>query len=1789
MRRKLFKLLVAMMISVTALFALGMTAFAYTAGDFTITATNGGELTEDDYTYSGGVLTIKSSTPVTISGTTTADRIEVKSGVSANITLAGVDIAVSSLDETAAFKIADDSRGNVTITLADGTTNTLKSGTKCAGLQKNGDYSNYLGMLTIQGDTGILNATGGERGAGIGGGHNDEGSNIIINGGTITATGGKYGAGIGGGYNDEGSYITISGGTVTATGGERGAGIGGGYGGDGTDISISGGMVTATGGSDGAGIGGGEEGDGSTITISGGTVIATGGERGAGIGGGNDGDGSDITISGGTVTATGDQYAASIGGGFCGNGSNIKISNSIVAVTGNEYATGIGGGENGNGACDLSGTQNAIIIDNGAKTVTPYGDVNLTEDLEVPENFIMTIPEGTTLTVSADVTLTNNGIINNNGAIVNNGTINNSNIIINDGEISGEEIEGNEITVFDLIVTGGDRGTDYTVKNCILTVLNDKPITVKNADPNKATISRIVVENGVSANITLAGVNIDVSLLDETAALMIADNSTGNVTITLADDTTNTLKSGLNCAGLQKNGNADGIGKLIINGDTGILNVTGGRNGAGIGGGIGDLGSNITINGGTITATGGEMSAGIGGGCEGAGSNITISGGTVTATGGEQGAGIGGGDYGDGTDITISGGTVNATGGEQGAGIGGGGHSYGTDITISGGTVNATGGERGAGIGGGNWGAGSNITISGGSVKAVAGLDANDIGGGDGKAAVTPTNGTEEVYLLTIANPNSETVTIDKEEYTPTNHTAADSLDTNLYVYLTGTAVHTVKVGTVTTNYYFDNSFAAIGSDLVITADNGADLVYGTDYTYPASTGVLTIRSEKAVTIKNTDPSTPTTNRIEVAKDISANITLAGVNINVSSLDDTAAFKIADDSTGNVTITLADGTTNTLKSGKNCAGLQKNGNADGIGKLIINGDTGILNVIGGRNGAGIGGGIGDLGSNITINGGTITATGGEMSAGIGGGGGGNDVIGYNGTGSNITISGGTVNASGGNYAAGIGGGFVGAGSNITISGGTVNASGDDYGAGIGGGGGGTSSDIIISGGSVNASSIGCTPTNGTDDVYLLTIPNPSGAPITIDGTEYTPTNHTAADPADTNLYVYLTGEAHTVEFGESTINYAFDSTSSSFVAVGTDLVITADDGTDLVYGTDYTYPASTGVLTIRSEKAVTISGTTTTDRIEVAKDISANITLAGVNIDISTQYREAAFMIADNSTGNVTITLADGTTNTLKSGTDCAGLQKNGSADGIGTLTIQGGTAGTGVLNATGGENGAGIGSVFEMACSNIIISGGNVTATGGDEAAGIGGGFKCAASKITISGGTVTAIGGINGAGIGGGAYRDGSDIIISGGSVKAVAGTDANAIGGGADKDAVTPTDGNGNNVYLLEIENTENADIAINGTDYPDKHFDEAKIYAYLPAKTADEPNVVTVGDETIEYCYDTTNAKWLRAVEAPTFTPASGTTFTSSQKVTISCATEGAKIYYTTDGTAPTTASTLYEGEFTITATTTVKAIAVKEGMTDSSVATATYTKKSSGGGGGGGGYIPSRPSTPSNPEIGGESASWTKIADDISKLPIGSEVTIKLNGNYDVPVDVIKAIADRDVKVTFIVDSTRSWYVDGAKIETPAAADFSILTIASLNADALRGDVGTKFRVDGTNIPTELKLAFAKKNAGKFANLYKKDGDKLVFVDNIKVDENGKVILPVSEQGDYVIMLCEFSDRKGDVSNDGITSAKDASSILKDIVELEAAANPVMLDYNGDGRVSALDASSILKDIVNGVI
>ncbi|BDU51384.1 endonuclease [Haliovirga abyssi] len=85
---------------------------------------------------------------------------------------------------------------------------------------------------------------------------------------------------------------------------------------------------------------------------------------------------------------------------------------------------------------------------------------------------------------------------------------------------------------------------------------------------------------------------------------------------------------------------------------------------------------------------------------------------------------------------------------------------------------------------------------------------------------------------------------------------------------------------------------------------------------------------------------------------------------------------------------------------------------------------------------------------------------------------------------------------------------------------------------------------------------------------------------------------------------------------------------------------------------------------------------------------------------------------------------------------------------------------------------------------------------------------------------------------------------------------------------------------------------------------------------------------------------------KKVSDPIFTPAAGT-YTTKQAITLSSDTDGATIYYTLDGTTPSSASTKYTGAFNITVTTTVKSIAIKDSV-ESAVITANYIIKTDSG-------------------------------------------------------------------------------------------------------------------------------------------------------------------------------------------------------------------------------------------------
>ena len=436
------------------------------------------------------------------------------------------------------------------------------------------------------------------------------------------------------------------------------------------------------------------------------------------------------------------------------------------------------------------------------------------------------------------------------------------------------------------------------------------------------------------------------------------------------------------------------------------------------------------------------------------------------------------------------------------------------------------------------------------------------------------------------------------------------------------------------------------------------------------------------------------------------NLTLKDVKIDVSDTGDQydwdqkgkAALSVQ--GKGNVEIEL-DGD-NELKSGTQSAGLEKTS----TGTLTLkddNKEAGSLTATGGFNSAGIGGGYLGDGKNITITGGTVNATGGSSGAGIGGG--------RDGKGENITITGGTVNATGNEDGAGIGGGSSGSGENITINGGEVTASGgdnwDDCGAGIGGGNGGVGKNITITGGTVNA-------TGGY-----------GGGAAGIGG-------------------AFANGENITITGG--TVNAA---------------------------GSYFDHGMGAG-----------IGGG--------GNSSGNNITITGGTVNVTGGYGGGAGIGggAEGGGGN-NITIKGGTVTATGGGNrGNSGAGIGGGSSGSGeNITIN-----DGKVTATGGSYAAGIGGGSVGAWGgaeggsgkNITINGGTVNATGTDGGAGIGGGENGNGEDITINGGKVNASGAYGGAGIGGGVNGIGSKVTVNGAAqVTATAtgsGPDWSGVGTGA-----------------------------------------------------------------------------------------------------------------------------------------------------------------------------------------------------------------------------------------------------------------------------------------------------------------------------------------------------------------------------------------------------------------------
>lgn len=1420
---------------------------------------SGGTAAKGDYSYNEETqtLTVLKSTPITIRSVNNQfvnAKIFIKSGVDANITLDTLRISPT---DGAAISMGDSS-ASVTITIKGGTSNYLK-GVNAAGIEK----LSKNGRLTITCE------------------HADEENHQCSKScGLLDARCSKgHGAGIGASgcnYGTETGGIYIKGGVILAVG-HDGAGIGGSNLADVSDINISGGIIEAWGDNGAAGIGSASNGSIGSINISGGIISAYSNAfsnssgvcyYGAAIGAAYCSSFDSINISGGTIYANTAYDSRGTGAVAVGAGNScnsdrtgiIRISDGVV------YAVGIGSAD-AIGVSDSTAKPADIVIDGGS-VYPKCGDSCTVHSDKIGMSSLPKDSSGRELILLEIDNPGNESITVNGKAYPSNSTYNtdlDSSTEVKKSYVFMPKSGRNSVTVgnttteyiytesglsnaenmkLDFYATDSSKplvyGTDYKIDGSTLKILSDKGITIKNVDPTQPCSNDIYIESGVSANITFAGINIQRGL-NELSAVEIAENSSGNVNIILADNTDNIISTTYNYAALSKNSDSDQCGTLTIScqhsGEAGHI-----------------CGSSC----GGLNAASSTYPAAIGGDYNKSASNIVINGGIINAES-VFGAAIGSGQGGSADGIYINGGIVNAVityfnnNNAYGCAIGSGATGQADNIIINDGIVTAQGGYNSYALGG--WSNSENTRnyqINGGMVYLVNDKTKN-LKPFSSDAKLKNDNG-EYVYLAAISNPNGEEITINGD---PQQYRFLSSSDMTFYAYvpkdIAGTA--SVKVGDKQYSYGLNEGiFEEMGSDLVIKGDNEI-LEYGLEYTYPAKTGILTVNNcAGSVTIKNADENVPTNDRIYIGSDeapSTVNVTLNGVNIYApyDSDNDTYHPAIECNEYVNCNLIIYGGSTNkliaiagetTISVGRSLtvscyAGSAENGH-------ICDETCGTLYVEQKNTAPAIG--ILDSEPNkfIEFKSGRITVISDNENA----------IDGYQE--GKIILSGGFI------YAKSDGASALGSAKYFSLSKGvytlesnqryyalatTNNTDGEVH---ID-----SSASVYIRGkngaygeqtygmNAISKAPVSCgkNADGSYPEVALITIANPQNEDVYFNGKLLPFKTHS---DSDTNLYIYADRSAkHTVKVGGSEKTYEYVAATRAFAAIGSDLVIAAADGSALTPGVDYDYyissvtnpvtqvSADIGTLNVYTDNPVVIKnadGVSSTQDIIVINASYADVTLAGVNISYPSMWTDSsALCIANDNTAS--ITLADGTTNTLISDSlyGC-GIAK----DGTGTLTIScekaknsfshkcdescgtliakanmygsaiGSTSGqcngktAQMITILGGnitaasKHGAAIGGGIYTGAENITVSGGNINATGGGSSAAIGSGEKNSSSSeavtaenIKILGGNINAVGGYGAAAIGGGKESSASNITIANANVKAVTDDYSAAIGGG------------------------------------------------------------------------------------------------------------------------------------------------------------------------------------------------------------------------------------------------------------------------------------------------------------------------------------------------------------------------------------------------------------------------
>ena len=285
-----------------------------------------------------------------------------------------------------------------------------------------------------------------------------------------------------------------------------------------------------------------------------------------------------------------------------------------------------------------------------------------------------------------------------------------------------------------------------------------------------------------------------------------------------------------------------------------------------------------------------------------------------------------------------------------------------------------------------------------------------------------------------------------------------------------------------------------------------------------------------------------------------------------------------------------------------------------------------------------------------------------------------------------------------------------------------------------------------------------------------------------------------------------------------------------------------------------------------------------------------------------------------------------------------------------------------------------------------------------------------------------------------------------------------------------------------------------------------------------------------------------------VEQPVFTPDGGT-FADSVVVTISCATDSATIYYTTNGTEPSETAHVYEGPVTLKETTTLKAIAMRDSMRTSFQTSAKYTIITGG-------------VDPINTD---------EIIFCLNNTTFGTNFsgTVKENGNFTATKD--------GITITYSIGSGSYQYINDSQIRLYAGNTFTVST------------------VDGSNV-VWAEFTLVKNDKNKIMQASTGDLNDLIWTGSTPTitfsvnSGSGNMQLSHLKVKRATI---QPEPKQGDVNGDGSVDVADIATIIDVMAghfpdNITPGTDPYLVaDVNGDGQVDVADIGFVITVMAGG--